>query len=47
MLNQVMKVFPSYSLSSGMLYSASKKLLNETREYTAAEIFNATVSTNQ
>ena len=37
-----MKVFPSYALSSGMLYSAGKKLLNETREYTAAEIFNAT-----
>ena len=37
-----MKVFPSYALSSGMLYSSGKKLLNETREFTAAEIFNAT-----
>ena len=27
-----------------MLYSSSKKLLNETREYTAAEIFNSTES---
>ena len=38
----VMKVFPSYALSSGMLYSAGRNLLNETREYTPAEIFNAT-----
>ena len=39
-----MKVFPSYALSSGMLYSSSKQLLNETREYTAEELFNATTS---
>mmetsp|Transcript_46513 Transcript_46513/g.61629 ORF Transcript_46513/g.61629 Transcript_46513/m.61629 type:complete len:295 (+) Transcript_46513:1509-2393(+) len=43
-LNQVLKVFPSYALSSGMLYSSSKQLLNETREYTAEELFNATTS---
>ena len=41
-----MKVFPSFALSSGMLYSSSRKLLNETREYTAAEIFNATTNIN-
>jgi hypothetical protein len=43
-VNEVMKVFPSYALSSGLLYSSSKQLLNKTREYTAAEIFNATSS---
>ena len=42
--NDYLKVFPSYALSSGMLYSSSKQLLNETREYTAAELFNATTS---
>lgn len=42
MLNDALKVFPSYSLSSGMLYASSKQLLNETREYTPAEIYNAT-----
>ena len=41
-MNDVMKIFPGYSLSSGMLYASSKQLLNETREYTPAEIFNAT-----
>lgn len=40
MLNDALKVFPSYSLSSGMLYASSKQLMNETREYTPAEIFN-------
>ena len=43
-LNDIFKVFPSFALSSGMLYSSSKKLLNETREYTAEELFNATTS---
>ena len=45
-LNDIMRIFPSYALSSGLLYSSSKQLLNETREYTAAEIFNATTSKN-
>ena len=44
LLNNALKVFPSYALSSGMLYSSSKQLLNETREYTADELFNATTS---
>ena len=44
MLNTVLKVFPSYALSSSMLYSNSKQLLNETRIYTPAEIFNITNS---
>lgn len=41
-----MKIFPSFALSTGMLYSSSRQLLNTTREYTAAEIYNATASAN-
>ena len=37
-LNNVFKVFPSYALSSGMLYSSSKAMLNESREYKAEDL---------
>ena len=39
-LDAVFKIVPSYALGSSLLYSSSKKILNETREISAAAIFN-------
>jgi len=41
LLNEILKLFPSYALSSGLLYSSSRQMMNETRQYTAQELFTA------